>query len=93
MGPVQPSPPTSEAVKSSNSHSVRKRLSTVRDRRTFFKILFDFDAESPDELSVREGEVVSEVRNDEEAEQEGWVQVENSAGKVGFVPVEYAGRG
>ena len=48
-------------------------------------VLYDFDAQGDDELTVKEDEVVTVV----EQENDEWWTVRNSAGKEGVVPAQY----
>jgi hypothetical protein len=58
-----------------NSKKARKKV----------KILFDFDASSPDELTVKEGQTISV-----ESENQGWYIGVNEKGETGLFPANYA---
>jgi hypothetical protein len=49
------------------------------------QILYDFPASSPDELAVKEGEIITV-----ESEHQGWYVGVNEKGQIGMFPANYA---
>ena len=50
------------------------------------KVIFLYDAENPDEISVKEGDIVEVLQFEDETEQEGWWMVKCANGRQGLVP-------
>ena len=48
--------------------------------------MFPYDAENPDEVSIREGDIVEVLQFDDETGQAGWWMVKCVNGKQGLVP-------
>lgn len=50
------------------------------------KVMFKYDADNPDEVSVKEGDVVEVLQFEDETGQEGWWSVRTKDNVVGLVP-------
>jgi len=60
--------------------------STVEETQAFARVIFEFEATSPFELSVAEGASVTVVEEDDGS---GWVKVADGSGGKGLVPASY----
>ena len=59
-------------------------LETVSGEEIMCVVLFDFEARSPEEVSVREGEFVTALQDGEE-----WVKIRTADGREGFIPFTF----
>lgn len=79
-------PPPSHPSRGNSSASIPTAAATAAAAAVrSANVLYDFDAQGDDELSVKEGEVVTVIDSDSE----DWWTVKNSAGQQGVVPAQY----
>ncbi|MED6280814.1 Sorting nexin-18 [Characodon lateralis] len=71
-----------------SSHDLRSEdnMSKSKTMALKAKVLYDFHAENPGEISIAENELVTLFS---EEELEGWLEGENSRGEVGLFPASY----
>ncbi|OLL23196.1 Protein BZZ1 [Neolecta irregularis DAH-3] len=67
-------------------HKVPPLLSSNPRKITKAKVLFEYEGNSNDELSVKEGEEITVLEDDDGS---GWVEARSQSGKQGIVPATY----
>ena len=68
---------------SSNNNSLKPNAVQWKNKKA--KVLYDFKAETAQDLGVKQGETITVI----EKVDADWVEAKNAAGKVGFVPANY----
>ena len=98
IGGVHPSPPKATLLPSSSGTSLRQRVATVKEESEISNavannkaivavVMFQFDAEESDELSLKEGDIVEVLSGTDEGD--GWSRVRNTNGDVGLAPLNF----
>ena len=95
---VHPSPPKANLLPSSSGTSLRQRVATVKEESEISNVvannksivavvMFQFDAEESDELSLKQGDIVEMLSGTDEGD--GWCRVRNTNGDVGLAPLNF----